>query len=164
VGGDIVAGALFSEFIGVIILPFTLLGLVFGIGIFGLTPFFTGLVYWRNGRRAFQLADVRHVGRAWIGPVVVGGVLVLGAPAGVNFIASWFVSESMNAVLYASPQTADMAADQINYLRFFARPELDRLVSAYASENERSRKEELGRRYKRITGQDIEERPRIRAD
>jgi len=45
-GGMLVAGALFSGLIGVIILPFTLIGLfVFGIGIFGFVPFLTGLVY-----------------------------------------------------------------------------------------------------------------------
>jgi len=164
VGGMLVAGGLFSGLVGVIILPFTLLGLFLGIGIFGFIPFLTGLVYLRNGRSAFQLAHNHFAGRAWIGSVVAGCVLTLGAPAIVNLIASRFVSESMNAVLYANPQSADMAVDQIKYLRFFARPEVDRLVSAYATENEPSRKEELKRRYMRLTGGDIEERLRILAD
>jgi hypothetical protein len=164
-GGMLVAGALFSGLIGLIILPFTLLGLfVFGIGIFGFIPFLTGLVYLRNGRSAFELANNHRAGSVWIGAVVVGGVVVLGTPASVNFIASRFVSESMNAVLYASPQSADMAVDQIKYLRFFARPEVDRLVSAYATEDEPSRKEELKRRYLRLTGEDIDVRLRILTD
>lgn len=164
-GGMLVAGAFFSGLIGLIILPFTVIGLfVFGIGIFGFIPFLTGLVYLRNGRSAFQLATNRRAGIAWITALVVGGVLVLGTPSSVNFIASRFVSESMNAVLYASPQTADMAVDQIKYLRFFARPEVDRLVSAYATENEPSRKEELKRRYLRLTGEDIDVRLRILTD
>ncbi len=163
-GGMLVAGALFSGLLGLIILPFTIFGLFLGIGIFGFIPFLTGLVYLRNGRSAFQLAHNHFADRAWIGPIVAGVVIVLGAPAGLNLIASRFVSESMNAVLYANRQSADMAVDQIKYLRFFARPEVDRLVSAYATEIEPSRKAELKRRYLRLTGGDIEERLRVLAD
>jgi hypothetical protein len=163
-GGMLIAGALFCWLIGVLLLPFTLLGLFLGIGIFGFIPFLTGIVYWRNGRAAFQLAEKHFVGRSWIGPVAAGCVLALGAPAGVNFLASHFASQSMNAVLYANPQSADMAVDQIKYLWFFARPETDRLVSAYAAATDQSRKEELKRRYLRLTGEDIEVRLRILAD
>jgi hypothetical protein len=163
-GGLLIAGAVFSWLIGVLLLPFTLIGLFLIIGIFGFTPFLTGLVYWRNGRSAFQLAQNHFVDSSWIGPVAAGWVLALGVPAGVNFIASQFVSQSMNAVLYANPQSADMAVDQIKYLRFFAQPEVDRLVSAYAVESEHSRKEELKRRYLRLTGEDIDARLRILAD
>lgn len=38
IGGMLIAGALFSTVLGVIILPFSLLGLFLGIGIFGFIP------------------------------------------------------------------------------------------------------------------------------
>lgn len=164
IGGMLISGALFSIVLGVIILPFSLLGLFLGIGIFGFIPFLTGLVYLRNGRSALQLSQTHRVARPWIGSVVISCVVVLGAPAGLTFIASHFVSQSMNAVIYSGPQTADMAIDQIKYLRFFARPQVDRLVSAYLLENEQSRKDELKRRYLKLTGEDIDEKLRILAD
>lgn len=163
-GGTLMAGALFSGVIGVILLPFSLIGLLLGIGIFGFIPFFTALVYWRNGKRALQLAGKHLSIRATIGTVALGCVLSLGAPAGLNLIASRLVSESMKAVLYGDPRSADMAVDQIKYLRFFARPEVDTLISAYTTETEPRRKNELKRRYARLTGEDIEVRVAILLD
>ena len=164
IGGMLMAGALFSLIIGVVILPFTLLGLFLGIGIFGFIPFLTGLVYLRNGKTAFQFAGNQLARRALLAQVVVGCLLALVPPAGLNFVASQFVSNAMNVVVNGSPQSADMAVDQIKYLRFFARPEVDRLVSAYAAETEQSRKNELKRRYSRLTGEEVEERLSMLAD
>lgn len=177
-GGVLTTGALFSGLIGIVILPFTLIGLFFGIGIFGFVPFLTALVYLRNARGAFQLAH--HDTAAgpeplaapsnardtfgWIGSTVFACALVLGLPAGLNFIAAQLVSSSLNAVLYADSQRADLAAEQIMYLKYFSSPNLDPIVSAYAAETNPSRKEELKRRYSKITGNDIEARLRILAD
>ncbi len=43
--------------IGVVLFPFSLIGLVFLIGALGFTPFFTGIVYLRNGVRAAKTAS-----------------------------------------------------------------------------------------------------------
>jgi len=51
-GGVMTAGALFSLVVGVVLLPFSLLGLMFLIGVLGFSPFLAALVYWRNGGRA----------------------------------------------------------------------------------------------------------------
>lgn len=164
IGGLLVAGALFSNLIGLIILPFSLMGLVLGIGIFGFIPFLTALVYWRNGRSAFQLAHVRFPSRTSWGAVGLGGVLILSVPAGISLTASQLVSQSMNTVIYANPQNADMAIDQIKYLELFAPPDLDRFVSAYTAEDRPAHKEELKRRYLKLTGEDIDARLRRFAD
>ena len=173
------AGALFSLVIGVIILPFTLMGLMFGIGIFGFIPFLTFAVYLRRAKSAFQLpakpspgppglAQPRAVtssgAGAWIGATIVGCVLVLGPPAGLNFVASMFVSQAMNAVLSVDERKAELAINEIRYLQFLASPQLDKLVLAYEQENEKSRKEQLKQRYLKLTGTDIEQRLRILAD
>jgi hypothetical protein len=163
-GGVLAIGGFFSVLIGVIILPFTLMGLFLGIGIFGFIPFLTGLVYLRNGRRAFQLAQTESGAGAWIRTLLLGWVLVLGAPAGVNFVALLFVSQSMNAVLYGNSQSADIAVEQLKYLSFFAGPEIGRLVSAYTAETDPLRREELKRRYLKLTGEDIDVKLRILAD
>ncbi|MDQ2920730.1 MAG: hypothetical protein M3R52_03815 [Acidobacteriota bacterium] len=175
-GGVLMAGALFSWIIGVLILPFTLLGLMLGIGVFGFIPFLTGLVYFRNGRSAFEFAadhsagspflTQRRTAASWerVRSTIMSCVLLLGPTAGLNLAASALVSQAMKAVLYADQQRADLAIDEIRYLQLFAKPEVDQLVTAYAGENEGPRKEELKRRYLKLTGNDIEARLRMATD
>ncbi len=178
-GGMLMTGAILSGLIGLVLLPFTLMGLFFIIGVFGFVPFLTALVYLRNARSAFQLAakpldsdphasfgpshQARGLGgfRNSLVATIVGGVLALGPPAALSVAASMFVSQAMDAVLSADERKADLAIDEIRYLQFFAQPELDRLVSAYGATSEPSRKEELKRRYLKLTGNDIEQRLRI---
>jgi hypothetical protein len=51
-GGAMLAGALFSFVVGVLILPFSLIGLMVLIGALGFVPFLTAFVYLRNAWRA----------------------------------------------------------------------------------------------------------------
>jgi hypothetical protein len=52
--GPLFVGAAFSIGLGIAILPLSVPGLIFGIGILGFTPFLTALVYLRNGVRSIQ--------------------------------------------------------------------------------------------------------------
>ena len=52
--GVFVAGAVFSAAIGILILPVSLVGLMFVIGIAGFMPFVTAFVYLRTGVRAMK--------------------------------------------------------------------------------------------------------------
>ncbi len=47
-------GGIFAFILGVVMLPFSLIGLVIVIGVFGFIPFLTSFVYLRNGVRAFR--------------------------------------------------------------------------------------------------------------
>ena len=180
VGGMLMAGAVFSGLIGVLLLPFTLMGLMLVIGVFGFIPFLTALVYLRNAKSAFQLAarpssgpgavaqqrEMTSLGpaQAWMGATIIGCVLALGPPAALSFVGSTLVSQAMNAVVNGDERQADLAIEEIKYLLFFAPPQLDKLVVAYEQTNEPARKEQLKRRYLKLTGNDIEERLRILAD
>jgi hypothetical protein len=81
-GGMLLAGGVFSLVIGVVLLPFSLMGLVFFlVGAFGFTPFFTAVVYLRNGWRAANPGRSgdglrRHDAAAF----ALGFVLALGVP------------------------------------------------------------------------------------
>lgn len=179
-GGMLMAGAIFSALIGIVLLPFTMLGLTIGIGVFGFVPFLTALVYLRNARSAFRLAakpaetpettKLSQPARGMTGlrrpllATLAGGVLALGPPAALSAAASMFVSQAMDAVLTADEQQAELAIDEIRYLQFFAQPELDRLVSAYSASSEPSRREVLKQRYLKLTGDDIERRLAILND
>lgn len=177
-GGILMSGAIFSGLIGLVLLPFSLLGLSVGIGALGFIPFLTALVYLRNAKSSFQLArpsnlpglstqerELTTLDRTgWVGATLIGFVLALGPPAALSITASMFVSQAMGAVISADTQQADLAIDEIQYLQFFARPEVDKLVVAYEQASEPSRKQELKRRYLKLTGNDIEERQRILDD
>jgi hypothetical protein len=80
-GGMMLAGGLFSLVIGVVILPLSLLGLIVLVGVFGFTPFFTAVVYLRNGWRA---ANPGRSGddMSWrdAAEFALGFVVALGAP------------------------------------------------------------------------------------
>lgn len=53
-GGLFIAGSFISFIVGVILLPYSLMGLFFMIGFLGFTPLLSGLVYLRNGIRAVR--------------------------------------------------------------------------------------------------------------
>ncbi|HEX8285331.1 MAG TPA: hypothetical protein VF588_18395 [Pyrinomonadaceae bacterium] len=81
-GGVLFAGGLFSLLIGVAILPFSLLGLIVLVGVFGFTPFPTALVYLRNGWRAAALGRPGDdVSLRDAVEFALGFVFALGAPA-----------------------------------------------------------------------------------
>ena len=78
--GVFIAGGLFSLLIGVLILPLSVIGTLWVIGIAGFTPFFTGIVYLRNGARAMraQLNNSAFAHRYLI--AVLAALLVIGFP------------------------------------------------------------------------------------
>ena len=176
VAGMLMSGALFSGLIGLLLLPFSLMGLFLGIGVFGFIPFLTALVYFRNARRGFKVAAKPStlrlleqersitVSRNWLGATIIGAVLVVVPPAAMSLIAHRFVSQAMNVVINADELQADVAIEEIQYLRLFARPPLDELLSAYQRSSEPLRKEKLKQRYLKLTGEDIEQRLRLQAD
>jgi len=47
-------GALMASVLGVVLFPFSLVGLLAIIGVLGFTPIFTAIIYWRNAVRAFR--------------------------------------------------------------------------------------------------------------
>lgn len=54
IGGLFLAGSVISLIVGVILLPFSLIGMFMLIGFLGFTPLFSSFVYLRNGLRAIK--------------------------------------------------------------------------------------------------------------
>jgi hypothetical protein len=52
--GALLASGVFSFCLGIVMLPFSLIGLLVGIGIFGFTPFASSFVFFRNARRCWS--------------------------------------------------------------------------------------------------------------
>lgn len=162
VAGVLFAGFVFSGILGLVLIPFSLLGtLFFGIGLLGLTPLLTAFVYYRNCRRL--TANLAQQGVKLSGPLVLlaaCGVFVSGLALqlGVDGATQW----SIDAILHGEKAEAMRAAETIRWLP--DTQNLDDLVFAYDVEDDPARKEILAEAYGRITGVDIETRLRVLHD
>ncbi len=157
-GGIMLAGALFSTVIGICLLPLSLIGLMFLIGVFGFTPFLTAFIYLRNARRALKVAGAQMTRVGLLITLILGGTLALGAPAFAHWRVGKLIEHSMAEVLDGDDAQAKAAARRLRHVSWFASGEIDQVVWAYGSETDPSRKERLARAYRDITGADVESR------
>jgi hypothetical protein len=154
-GGVLLAGALFCFAIGVVLLPFSLIGLLFIIGVFGFMPFFTGFAYLRNGVRAVRLARNCLSFRAnFVGSLVVGAVVVFSLPALAGAGVSRFVNASVETLI-AGRELSPFEWGALRAAHLFADADVERLVSAYAGETDPARKARLESVYRELTGADV---------
>lgn len=157
-GGVMLAGALFCCAAGVVLLPFSLLGLLFVVGVFGFTPFFTGFVYLRNGVRAVRLArNSLSFGVNFAGSLVVGAALAFGVPALAGAGVSRFVNTSVEALLDGR-ELSGLEWVALRAASFFTDAESDRLALAYEKETDPARKRRLEVVYRELTGGDVRRR------
>src|SRR5262245_34525163 len=157
-GSVLLMGALFCLAIGIILTPFTLMGLIFGIGMFGFTPFWSAFVYLRNSSRAFRGNGIQPYTLDRVLISVLAFVFAVGLPLMLSLQINLAVSRAVNEIVQGDEQHAIFAAHRVMPLRFFAESELDRLVTAYLDESDTKRKELLKSCYREITGDNIENR------
>ena len=156
-GGALIAGALFSFLVGVAVLPFSLLGLLFVIGVFGFTPFFTAFVFLRNSVRAIR-AQPKGLSLPY-GFVLasIAAVYVIGVPAIISVGTARVATVWTSEVLYGNEETAVTAANRLSWLPVVPDSSLNELSWAYETANS-DRKKLLAQHYRAITGEDIEKR------
>jgi hypothetical protein len=158
IGGALLSGGLFCLTIAILLFPLSLIGLAVGIGLFGFTPFFTGIVYLRNGWRALHGDGSKSSRITWATGAASGFLLVAAIPIVLSLQVRSMVSKSVEEIIRADPVRAPYAAQQLAVLRFFASADVDRIVRAYASETDENRKQLLKSCYRKITGKDIDRR------
>jgi hypothetical protein len=61
--GSLLAGAIFAFFVALVILPFTLLGLIVVLGVIGFTPWFTANVYLKTALMLWRRAETGRPGQ-----------------------------------------------------------------------------------------------------
>lgn len=158
-GGFLYTGALISLLIGVVLLPLSLIGIfVVGLGLLGFTPFFTALVFWRNGRRAFMRSPEEVSDGRKLAAAALALVFVLGLPVTAHLKISGITEESIQQILTGDETQAEAAAEKLRFIGSFNQSETDKIVWAYNNERDEARREKLARLYYRITGTDIERR------
>ena len=163
-GAALLCGGLFCLAVGCILLPFSAMGLMFGIGLFGFTPFLTALVYLRNGSRALRAQSYELSLFTRLVGALCGCLFVLAVPTLLALEIRMTVSGSIDEIVRGDSEHASRAAHRLVPFRFFADAELDRVVQAYIAESDPQRKQLLKSCYRDVTGEDIEVRVRILQD
>ena len=165
--GMLLAGALFSFLVGLAILPYSVVGLIFLIGALGFVPFLTALVYLRNAWRA-----AGAVGRAGAGSMrraavalACGFVFALGAPA----VVQQSVKSEVSAALADVRAGRELSPGRLRTLRMAAvasgSAAYDELVWEYHKEHNAERRARMAKAYAEITvSGDIEHRLAILLD
>jgi hypothetical protein len=152
VAGVLFAGALFAGGLGLVLLPFSVIGLMVIIGALGFVPFLTAAVYFANAVEAVRRARELARGTKLVAAVLLGAALVIGVPGALEARASLVVRSAIRDVAAGNP--AGLASLRFWY-RFAAG---DMLVWTYADELDTIRKQRLADAYKELTGEDVESR------
>ena len=161
-GGILLTGAAASFVIGLVILPLTLIGLLFIIGILGFVPFITAFVYLRNGVKAIRRGSPALSRSALIGAILSSAVVISALPVVAQWEISHLVVRSVDEILGEDSAAASGAVQSVKYFRWIV--DTDRIALAYQQESENQRKERLATAYKEITGEDINVRLMILND
>lgn len=155
-GALLLAGALFCYAIGLVLLPFSLIGLIMLVGALGFTPLLTGFVYLRNGVRALRLSrNALSFRTNFVGSLAVGALLVFGIAALVDAGVSRFVSASVGDVL-GGRELSPATARALRCASWFTDAEFERLYRAYRGETDPPRKARLAAAFRELTGEDAE--------
>jgi hypothetical protein len=155
--GILVVGFVFCFLIGMALLPFSVIGLIiYLIGLLGLIPFFTGIVYLRNLKLAHHLATLQTDPSRRLAPAVLGMIVALAIPVALHKDRNRAVRQAIAQLQSGDPQ---LAADGLKTLRFYSAilpmNEND-VVWKYDRESDPLKKEALARAYREITGGDVE--------
>lgn len=158
VSGVLFTGSVFAGLLGVVLLPFSLIGLFAVVGVLGFTPLFTAYVFLRNGIRALRLARPRSGFWRLRSSLLLGVVLAVGIPGAIQAQVSWAARSAISGIVRGEPNATAMLR------RWHAIVYGDSLVRAYQVEQDQVRKGRLAKAYKDLCGEDLETRFRLLDD
>lgn len=150
--GLMAGGALYALLLGIFLLPYSGIGMIFLIGFLGYTPFITAFAFWRNAAIAFQRA--RQSGIAAILPAFLGFVIACACPFAAQFYVNHETSRALVLIQADDPETVGRGIVVLRRIGIVAG--YDRLVDVYAEEESESRRGKLVKAYRELTGSDIE--------
>ncbi len=156
--GVFLCGTVFSLWIGIVLLPYSLLGLIaYGLGLLGFTPFVTALIYFRNAVRIFRRTKQSGLEAWWIFTVMalLGLLLAAGLPGFVQWQTTRFVEQSVQAVLHGDPQAVEQGMKNLRQAFWCTDACFDRIVLSYRENTDDTYRWRLSQIYEELTGKDI---------
>lgn len=157
--GLLVGASIFGCVLGVVLLPFSLLGtLFFGIGLLGLSPFLSSLVVAWRARKAYRASDHLHrLARAGFGLL-----FFLSVSGGTQWGASEALKRSLRDIHSGSADSAATAVSRLRRWQLLL--DLDQLVNAWTREQDAATRDRLAAAYQQLTGESITDRANIFVD
>ncbi len=152
--GAFAVGGMISLIVGIVLVPFSLIGLIFLVGILGFTPLFSAIVFLRNAIRAYHAAKPFIEKPILIYSVVLSAIFSLMLPAVVNLE----IKRSFENIKNGDVQTVRAEAKKLKYVAPLVNFEGLALLyfSSSSSEEQRSEKmKEIAEFYEEMTGKDI---------
>jgi hypothetical protein len=155
VAGVLYFGAAFAGVLGLVMLPYSLMGAMIGIGLLGFVPLLTSMVFLVQGLRAAStskrlLGDKRTTTSGLLGSVLIG------VPAAIYILLSLIADQSAKQTVETVAQGKLATTTGFQRWCLFMHP--DRLVIAYRVESSADRRKNLASSYNELTGADIEAR------
>ena len=149
--GLFLVSGIISLGIGIVLFPFSLIGLIFLIGILGFTPLFTAIVFLRNAFRAFQTAKPFLEKGVLIRAFVLAAIFSAVVPAIINIEIKRILDEMVNG-------DAQTIHDNARILKYMAPiTNFDALTFNYSRKYDAQCTEQtnaIGEEYKNLTGKD----------
>lgn len=157
--GCLAGGCVLSVGLGIVLLPFSLLGtLFFGVGLLGLSPFLSALVFGRWSHRMLRRALPRHR----MLEATAGFLLFFAIPVGVQRASSVDRDRAVADILSGRPQRVERGITRLERWRFLV--DVDPMVELWSDQREGESKKALASAYQRVTGRDIAARASELAD
>jgi hypothetical protein len=153
--GILYAGSAFSLLVGIILLPLSIVGILFLIGFLGFTPFFTSFVFLRNARRCRATSRQSSFPSAIL-VLASAAVLTLMVPLGIHFEVVRSVDRAVAMLQTGTDQEAERAVHTLKLTRLVINA--DRLAIAYGNTGDKKLRERLARAFHEITGENVEDR------
>jgi hypothetical protein len=152
--GVLFLGALLAFALGLLLLPFSLIGINLLIGIFGFTPFLTGFVYLRNGIRASKKNTLSQKS-SWI-IIILGITSILTIPTFVQWKTSQIVSHGTELILSGNKESVEIGIKILKNAYWCNNSCYDGIVNAYSTEEDSERRLVLANSYQELSGLNIE--------
>jgi hypothetical protein len=151
--GLFAVGGLISLAVGIVLSPFSLIGLIFLIGILGFTPLFTSIVFLRNAVRAFHAAKPFFEKGVLINSFMLSAVLSFALPTVLNMQIEKALGEMRDGdarAVRARARNLKYVAPLVDFER------LDRESSSENNVNDEEKRAAMLKAYRDLTGKSME--------
>ncbi len=147
--GLFVIGGIISLIVGILLIPFSLIGLILLIGVLGFTPFFSSFVFIRNSFRAYDFAKPHFEGKTLVRAFILSAMFSLITPVVVN-------SEINRMLENLVKGDVNTIRKNTKYLKLVsAITNFESLLRTYKMD-EGYEKEEISKAYEELTGKNFE--------
>jgi hypothetical protein len=151
--GLFAVGGVISLAVGIVLSPFSLIGLIFLIGILGFTPLFTSIVFLRNAVRAFHAAKPFLEKGVLINSLMLSAVLSFTLPTVLNIQ----IERALDEMRHGDAQAVRAQARNLKYVAPLV--DFERLAEEFAFRNnmrDEEKRDAIVKAYRDLTGESLE--------